>query len=234
MLVKSLSKKFYRIVKWLFIVVFFLTVFYFLNEFFLVKEIKIENKISVVGLKEIRGRSIIFLKENELEKFFIEKNPLIESIKIKKIFPSTLQIIIKPEEPLAQLTAEKGFFYLSSEGKILFKTKTIDQRLTVINYYQKLNYQSFKPGDFLTFNDLKKTLILIDEVKKIGFNIVNVDINGVNMILFNLGDKNIIFSEDKDIEEQIYQCQQIVKQFKLKGKSYKEIDLRYDKPIVRF
>ena len=54
------------------------------------------------------------------------------------------------------------------------------------------------------------------------------------MLLFNVGEKKIIFSSEKEAGSQLFQLQQIVKQFKVEGRAFKEIDLRYDKPVVRF
>ena len=44
----------------------------------------------------------------------------------------------------------------------------------------------------------------------------------------------IVFSSQKERQFQIYQLEIIVKQFKIKGKEIKKIDLRFDKPIIQF
>jgi bifunctional N-acetylglucosamine-1-phosphate-uridyltransferase/glucosamine-1-phosphate-acetyltransferase GlmU-like protein len=61
---------------------------------------------------------------------------------------------------------------------------------------------------------------------------VSIDINGDDMILCNLSGKKIFFSTKKDIRQQEYQLTEIIKQFKIKGKQFKAVDLRFEKPII--
>ena len=62
-----------------------------------------------------------------------------------------------------------------------------------------------------------------------------IDIKGQDVILFNLIDnKKIIFSNNKDREAQEYQLELIIRQFKIEGKDFRKIDLRFNKPIVEF
>ena len=64
---------------------------------------------------------------------------------------------------------------------------------------------------------------------------MTIDIKGQDMLVFNLIDgKQIIFSNSKDKNTQNYQLELIIKQFKIEGKEFKKIDLRFDKPIISF
>lgn len=230
----SLSKKFLGVVKLLFLVLVFFTTFYLLDTVFRVKEIVIDKKNQLNGINAYMNKNLLMLSESSIKNELIIKNPLIKTIEVKKKFPSTIIISIIPEKPLAKLIVGQGFFYLSENGKIIAKTREeLDETIT-INYYQKLNFQSHRTGEFIGYADIMKAVGLITLVEDSGFKVDNVDIGGVDVILFNLGDKNLIFSSVKNIEEQLYQWREIARQFKIEGKSYREVDLRYDKPIVRF
>ena len=64
---------------------------------------------------------------------------------------------------------------------------------------------------------------------------MTIDIKGQDMLVFNLeSDKEIIFSNKKEKELQDYQLEFIIKQFKIEGKEFKKIDLRFEKPVVTF
>ena len=234
----SSSKRFSDKIRWTVSMIFFsiltFAFIFFLNDFFRIKEIKIINNDFIIGLEEYKNRNLIFISEKNIEENLLKKNSAVNKVSIEKKYPSTLIINVTVEKPLAHLIASQGFFYLSSQGEILSKSKSPDKSLPLIRHYQKLNSQTFKPGDMLGYKDIIQALNLLKAVQEFGFKIDNVDINGVNMILFNLGDKKIIFSSERQVAEQIYQWQQIIKQFKVEGKAFKEIDLRYDKPIVRF
>lgn len=217
------------------IFLFFFIVLYLLNNLFYIKKIQIiSDKKDFIGIQELKKNSLILISEKEIKETIIKKNPSVDKVEVEKKYPATLILKINIEKPIVNLITSQGYFYLSYQGKILFKSPLRFESLPVINYYQKLNFQSYQAGDFLTFKDIKSTLYLIKEISNLNINIDNVDINGVNMILFNIGDKKIIFSSEKDSGLQLYQLQQIIRQFKAEGKKFKEIDLRYDKPVVRF
>ncbi|EKE03229.1 MAG: hypothetical protein ACD_20C00232G0001 [uncultured bacterium] len=54
------------------------------------------------------------------------------------------------------------------------------------------------------------------------------------MIRLNLGDSVVIFTAEKNINDQIDKLEKIIKQFKVEGNSFSLLDLRFDKPILRF
>jgi len=98
---------------WLFIFIFLST--YSLNSaqkkkisIFLIENINIEGNSNVNTadlknkLKEFYGKSLIFLNRKELSQIASEF-VFIKEIKIKKIYPSTINILIKENEPLAIL-----------------------------------------------------------------------------------------------------------------------------------
>jgi hypothetical protein len=107
--------------------------------------------------------------------------------------------------------------------------------IPVINYYQKLNNDSFQTGDWIDYEDIKQTLFFIDKLNQINLKTLIIDISGQDMLVFNLnGDKKIIFSIKKAKELQDYQLELIIRQFKIEGKEYKTIDLRFNKPVIGF
>ena len=54
------------------------------------------------------------------------------------------------------------------------------------------------------------------------------------MIRFNLGDSIVIFTSEKPIDEQINKLKKIILQFKVEGNSFSLLDLRFDKPILKY
>ena len=107
--------------------------------------------------------------------------------------------------------------------------------MPIINYYQKLNFRSFQTGDWIDFKDIKQTLFFVEKLSQLNLIPLTIDIKGQDMLVFNLNDnKTIVFSNSKDKEDQSYQLELIIRQFKVEGKEYKKIDLRFDKPIIQF
>ena len=89
-----------------------------------IQKIKVENN-SIIEADEIRKKLSFLYKENL---FFlniqdIEENlkseTFIESFSIKKIYPSTLKLIIVEKKPIAILNNKKKKFYISDKGHLI-------------------------------------------------------------------------------------------------------------------
>ena len=132
---------------WIFIFIFLST--YSLNSiqkkkisFFSIKKINVEGVLNVnsydleSALKEFYGKNLIFLNREKLNEIG-SKFSFIKEIKIKKIYPSTLNIIVKENKPLGifiekdkkilllengneilnfKLNAEKNLLFVKGEG----------------------------------------------------------------------------------------------------------------------
>ncbi|MGB9883087.1 MAG: cell division protein FtsQ/DivIB [Microgenomates group bacterium] len=235
----QLSKKFFNKVKiiilFIFLVLFFLNLFLFLENFFKIKEIEVNEKnIKIIGLDSLYGKNIIFLNEEKTVEKLIKNNPSIKNIVISRILPAKLSLSLTFTHPLAQLVVDKGFFYLDDNGKIIEKSKNQSVSLPFLNFYQKIYFDDYQPGQEIFFGEIKKSLYLLKKINQMGLTIKHLDISGNNVIVFNLENKKIIFDSLKDQQLQLYQLGQIIKAFKIKGENYQEIDLRFDKPVVRF
>lgn len=129
------------------------------------KEIKIENNLIIKeedlkrSLKSIYNKNLIFLKNKEIEKLLI-KNTLIDSFKIKKKFPNTLEIKIFEIKPIAILINKKEKFYISEKINLIKFDNLPD--------YQNLpqifgNIDNFK----IFFKDLKKVNFPFNQIKRL-------------------------------------------------------------------
>lgn len=179
------------------------------------------------------GKNILFLSEETVKKNISESNPQVGNIRLEKIYPDTVRIRVELDNPIAILTVDQGLFVLNNSGKIISKVKTDNTNLPKINYYQKLNYSSFVPGDYVEYNDIKTTLVLLKKLEGLDLEVANVDINGLNMIRLNLKSGVILATTEKDLKTQVYQLEKIIKQFRIEGKEFETLDVRFDKPVVK-
>jgi cell division septal protein FtsQ len=203
----------------------------------LIKNIEVESEKNflLTNKNEIINKSLLLLDTDKISEKIINENYLVKTAKVEKIWPSKLKITISLYEPCASLIVNNGFFNLSCDGRILQKSRNMIQYLPVINYYQKLNNNSFQTGDWIDYKDIRHVLFFINKLSEISIKVLTVDIKGQDMLVFNLiDDKKVIFSNSKDQDIQDYQLELIIKQFKIEGRNYKKIDLRFDKPIISF
>ena len=60
----------------------------------------------------------------------------------------------------------------------------------------------------------------------------SIDISSLDMLGFNLDGKKLLFTTEKPVETQAYILEKVVGQFKIEGKDFKSLDLRFDKPVI--
>ena len=236
LLMKFLNKLKFFLFFLLLCLLFFSTLF-FINQFFLIKKIELisDREFLLANKNELINKNLIFINQDETAKKIILENPLLRQVVVNKAWPVTLKITIYFYESTAALIVNQGFFNLSADGRILSKIKDGQPTLPRINYYQKLNSNSFASGDWINYKDIQQTLFFIDKLRQINLSPLTIDIKGQDMLVFNLnGDKKIVFSNQKEKELQDYQLELIIRQFKIEGKEFKKIDLRYDKPVIEF
>lgn len=196
-------------------------------------EIISHEAIKPKGVDGILGKNLLILLSQQLEDSIRENNPEIRKITIRKKYPSTLSLIIEISKPQAALKADQGFFLLSETGRILQKTKQKKVSLPTILYYQKLSFPAYTAGEDIEFRDILNALHFLKQAKDLNLQINSIDISGVNMIRLQLKDSVLIFTTEKKLETQDYQLEKLVHQFKVEGKEFQLIDLRFDRPVIK-
>ncbi|QQG44834.1 MAG: FtsQ-type POTRA domain-containing protein [Candidatus Roizmanbacteria bacterium] len=211
---------------------------------FKVKNIEISgitNKFNLVGLQELNGKNILLLSGETIKRDLLMNNPIIKQINVQKKYPDKLILIIETYRPAVYFVVDQGYFILSADGRILSKIKKdypqnelLPGGIPKINYYQKLNYSSWKNGDYLRYKDIVSALHFLKTALDLGLEINTIDINGTNMIALQMKGKKIIFTTEKDESVEDYQLNTIIRQFKIEGRDFDVLDLRFDKPMVQF
>lgn len=235
------SLKFLQKIK-IYLVIAFLTSlilvsFYYGYNKFQVKNVEIlsnnhDFKTNIVGM--VKNKNLLLLSVDQLQTEILLHNPQIGEVTVHKIYPDKLSVQLKLDYPIAYLKANSGFFALNHKGKIIYKKKSIDGGLPIINYYQKFDYLAHNPSDVFSYSDIQSALYFLKKLQDLGITVSGVDIVGLNMIRFNLNEKIVNFTSQKDKGKQEYEFITLYKQFKIEGRDFKSLDLRFDKPIVGF
>lgn len=236
-----LSKNYSRAIKSVLLFIFFSTICFLLlwgaNSALNIKYIIIkgyQDATPLRGLSSYYQKNILFASAEELKKNLFEQNPQLQLIVVQKVFPNTLVLNVELRSILALLEMNGGYAYLSKEGKIIQKNRQQRGEFPLIKYYQKLNYAAYSAGDDIQYIDLLSSLHFINKLRDLGLRTDTVDINGLDMLLFTIGSKKIFFTSEKNKEIQDYELEQIIRQFKIEGKDFASLDLRFEKPIIRF
>lgn len=236
--VNSLFQRFYRkhniLIKIIFTSTISLIIIILLDFFFRIKAIKIEGYSGVIlGGELLRNKNILLVDVDQFKKKLIELNPIINDLSITKQYPSVLKIYIKKNKATAVIKGNIRYLLLSESGRILEKSNQLSN-FPVINYYQVINEDIFKVGDTIDYKDIKSALFYIKILSDLRIVVDRVDIVGFDMVVCKEKDREYVFSVEKDSQNQIYNISEIIKKFKVEGRVYKKIDLRFEKPVVTF
>lgn len=222
--------------KWiflLFIFILFLSGFFGFSWYFSIKEVLVDGYKDINGLALIKNKNIIFFDTKKYEDILFQTNTNISTISIIKSYPSTLRINVEQASATAILPVGNGNFVLSKEGRILAKERNDSTHLPHINYYQKIPFQGYESGDIVNNSDILFSLKLLERLAYLGIASDSIDINGLDMIVLKKGTIEYVFTTERNIQEQYENLKIIVEKFKIDGKQYKRIDLRFDKPIIK-
>ena len=142
-----------------------------------------EKKRLLIDINNLKLENIFFLNESDIRKL-LEKNSLIESYKIFKIYPSTLEINIEKTIFLAKINLSGKEYIIGSNGKLTENNFTAEY----------LPYIFGKPSidEFLKFKEIIfKSKISYDKIKSFYyFKSKRWDIELENNVIIKLSKKN--------------------------------------------
>jgi cell division septal protein FtsQ len=202
-------------------------------DYYSIKEIEVFTPQPINGLHFVEKQNLVLLDLKKVEQILYTRNPDIDKLTLEKIYPHTLRVSsIQKLKPMAYLSAGEGYFLLNEEGKIIAKFREKKTDFPIITYYQKFPFQNYQAGQRLSYKDISYSLIFLKKAQQLGLKINSIDIAGFHMLGLYTEDKAILFTTEKDKNNQLFQFDTIIRQFKIEGKEFKTLDLRFDKPIV--
>ena len=160
---------------------------------FNLEEINIENNTLVEEsdlkslLNPFYNKNLISINNNEIGTVLL-KNSFIESFKIKKKYPNTLNIVIFEKKPIAILLDKKKKFFISEKIELIEYRK--------ISKFENLPYVLGNKDEFKNFYyDLKKIKFPLDKIKKYTFyESKRWDLETKNNVIVKLPSKNYLKS----------------------------------------
>ena len=126
------------------------------------------SKINITGLSEKKNleilsnlnnflyESIFVISKNEIKKI-LEKNNIIQEFSIKKIYPSTLNIEIKPTKFIARVSNNSQYL-VGANGKLIEDKSNNELLPYIFGEFNSLDFLSFKQNiekSIFSFSNLK-------------------------------------------------------------------------------
>ena len=155
----------------------------FIKEIFKIKNIKVvPNELVFEEVYNLLNQNIFKLNNSNL-KNFLNKYTHLKSIEIKKIYPDTLEVLIKKSSPIAILDNQITFTYLGDNGKV-FKDNIEYNSIPILKGELDI------ADAIVVLNLLDKSLYKLEDIKEI--------------IFFPTKRINIILNDNKILKFPIY------------------------------
>lgn len=154
--------------------------------------------------------------------------PQIDKIKIKKNLPSRVDFNLTSRQPQVAISGEK-FHLVDFQGVVIEKSETSGE-YPLIFLEPEMN---LKVGE--KFNQ-KEVLETIEAIVGLKLRLIEPKlakiISSSSVDIWLKDDTQMIISLEKEIDSQLDSLQLIYQRAKIEGKKLKQIDVRFDKPII--
>lgn len=230
-----------------------LSLFVLRSDFLKIKSIDVRlNKISCAGGNQIKdtslllGQNILFLNSSQAKEKIENKFICVKDVTISRHFPDKVNLLVSGRLPVAVLsllnnaeatsstalniatpsaqTAPESFL-VDDEG-IIFSKESQDNLPKI--YFNNAN---FIVGSKLE-NETKDTLKILEKVKTFSLDPQSLVVSDHYLIVFSV--PKVIFRLGENIDIQLASLQLILEKAKIDDVRPEFIDLRFDKPTVRF
>lgn len=187
----------------------------------------------IEGLEKVRGKNIVFMTSAQIEKTIRDSNPSIGSMRVNIVYPQTVELLIRIQEPVAYFTYDSTrFFLLSKDGTLLKYEYERPKDLGEIVYYQAVSPGEYSLGRPMGSRDIRFAAEIAGILYKYGLKQFVITINDSHLILGEVGNLTIRAASDSDISRQLSSLDQIVRISQKGGETIKSVDVRFEKIII--
>jgi cell division septal protein FtsQ len=198
-------------------------------QLFKLKEIQVfgENVNLQVNQQKL-PENLIFLNTSVIEKQLANKYPQIDIIHLQKRYPHTLLITIRFKKAVAQILGGNQRFFVDANGIVLGIPKPGD-RLPVIN----IPISDISQGEEITDINILKCLKFIKNLP-MEIQVKEITMPDTQTIRADIDKTSIIIDQSTPIGPAVTTLQRLITGFRMKGTMPVYIDLRFDKPIIKY
>lgn len=226
----SLKKRqFARIILFLIIVTLVIGVPIVFIRYFTIKHVEVTGSTVLFEYDANKlGDNLLFLPVDRIKKLLLTTYPVIQTLEIIKKFPDTLIISLSLYKPLAIFSGTNGNKLLTETGLVIGNAREEDFNLyPVIHDYPT----SLFDGVIYTEPFILSVLAMIHEFSlSAKTDIYVMPGDSYSLILDNV---EVVFPSTKEVVYLKRTLQGLLQGFRIKGTLPKQIDLRYDNPVIK-
>lgn len=228
------------------------------SDFFTIKKIDVKSeRVACANDNELKdssgllGQNFFLINAQKSAKKLTEKFICIKNVTLLRMPPNNIKLEVFGREAVAILSAlkereasesahieeiatpsaqeEADSFLVDSDG-VIFSKDFLESNIPRIYFYDQNISLGNKLGKLL-----RESLKILNKIRTFGLDIKNTRVlNDLFLIYPQMSLPKIIFRMDDKIDIQLASLQLILEQSKIDNKELEFIDLRFDKPIVKF
>ncbi|MBN2017068.1 MAG: FtsQ-type POTRA domain-containing protein [Candidatus Cloacimonetes bacterium] len=193
--------------------------------------VHINSDLIHIALSVFKGENL-YLLDDEIVRTTLLKNPRIQDVRLLRIFPNTLKVIIQERLPIAYLQTQNDEYYIIDEERVLLE-KVNPPSTCNIPVFCDIDLNNLTPGQQCSDKNFK-TLIDVYGIIKAKFPEFLACVNE-----FYMDDDDVVISEneggvrfiigDRDFDERLEKLVFAYQNYVVA--TYSEIDVRFSDPI---
>lgn len=237
------KKKIFKLLKTVFLIIgFSLFIFSFLQllkgDFFRIKQVVcFENSSSCQSDLWLKvnsltlGKNIIFLSPQKITQEIDNQLPTIGSVKVEKKLPNKLIVRLDKRKPIAAIETGSEYWLTDYQGIILEKLDQPADLPLIIGGGSNISSDNQRV-------ESSSILASLDYLYKLLFNSIEAYrveiINSSELAVYLRTGPKVLVSVENSHQQQVDSLQLVLTRTKIEGRKIKEIDLRFDKPVIIF
>ncbi len=179
-----------------------------------------------VNAKQFVGNMIFFQPDAVIAQIKTD-NPLVKTIRIRKHFPSTLELVVYKRQPIARLHTQTAIVGIDSDAVV---TDVLgNDSIPVI----QIDVPLVRMGQRMKDEGVKQAVGIIAGTQDF-LHIRKIQNYETASLRAQTQESDIFFPQKGDIRPILDTLQTLMTGFRIKGTMPKTIDLRFDKPVVQF
>jgi len=223
-------RKFGKILSLIILVCLVFCGFYFIsNKFLDIRNIEVIGDNVLIEIdRSTFPTQLLFFPTEKYRRLLLTENPVLQDIIITKKFPHTLLLEIRRGRSLARLTTLSGEV-LIDDSQLVTGYSTPDYKsLPLLDF----NYSQIAVGDKINNEEIKYATQIIRNSNAI-YPISLIKRTDTFDYKFFIDDTIVVFPKSGDVAALMDTLQTLLARFRMKGIDINEIDLRFDKPIIK-
>lgn len=200
-----------------------------INRIFTIRNVEVAGEgIQIEVDATTLPRNLLFFPVGQVTQQLLRDYPLVGMVTIQKKYPNTLRITAVPRKPFVIAGIDRETYLLDEQG-IVLKQYPLETGLPLI----RIAVGGVLPGVKISDPAVLASVNFIRETQNF-VPIWEITLNDTTSLRAQTATMSIVFAQHADIPLLVRTLQTVIAGFRIKGTLPTYIDLRFDKPIVRF